>query len=75
MSGPTSASTPTDPGTGTTAFSAGGILAQSIGGGGGTGGMNISASVARNAGNTLQFGMGGNGAGGNASAVTITADM
>ena len=71
--GPTSTSTPSDPGARTTAFSAGGILAQSIGGGGGNGGMNITSSVARNAGNTLQFGMGGSGAtGGHAGAVTVT---
>jgi hypothetical protein len=55
-----------------TVFNSAGILAQSIGGGGGLGGMNISASVARNAGNTLQFGMGGSGgAGGNAGTVGV----
>jgi len=56
-----------------TVFNSAGILAQSIGGGGGLGGMNISASVARNAGNTLQFGMGGSGgASGNAGSVSVT---
>ncbi|EGF91748.1 outer membrane autotransporter barrel domain protein [Asticcacaulis biprosthecium C19] len=56
----------------TVVFNAGGLLAQSVGGGGGVGGMNITATVARNAGNTLQFGMGGNGgAGGNGGMVRV----
>ncbi len=48
-----------------------GIVVQSIGGGGGTGGMNVSGVIAPN-GDTLVGGVGGTGAGGgNAGSVTL----
>ncbi len=49
-----------------------GLLAQSIGGGGGTGGMNITGTFALQ-GNPISVGVGGSGGtGGNASTVTVT---
>ncbi len=73
VDGPASTATADDPNEARTiVFNAGGVLAQSIGGGGGLGGMNVSLSAARNAGDTLQFGMGGSGgAGGDAGNVTV----
>ena len=62
----------TNSGTVTTAGNfARGILAQSIGGGGGNGGMNVSAELANND-SPVVFGMGGNGGGGgHAGTVTV----
>ena len=53
-------------------FTAAGLLAQSIGGGGGNGGMNISggmsfAGLKDNSGDSLSFGLGGSGGSGNVS--------
>ena len=71
--GPASTALANDPSQAeTTVFTSAGILAQSIGGGGGLGGMNISASASRNAGDTLQLGVGGTaGAGGDGNDVTV----
>jgi hypothetical protein len=52
-----------------------GILAQSVAGGGGSGGFNISADASRNSGNSYAIGIGGDGGtGANAGDVTLTSD-
>jgi len=49
-----------------------GVLAQSIGGGGGSGGINVAGAISR-AGSPIALGMGGSGgSGGNAGSVTVT---